>query len=379
MLFPLLYTLVTAAFGGAVLRLLLKQELNLGRETALGLLLLLLFEPLCYNVTPGYLGFCLFSLACLLAYWKLPTPGFLPVQEKAVLITGCDSGFGHALAKYLDELGFIVFAGVLFLDGPGAQDLKRCGSDRLTVLQMDVTNSQQISEVFEYVKAQLKDKGLWGIVNNAGILEVFAEAEILPMNAYKHCLEVNFLGAVEVTKVFLPLLRQAKGRLINVSSLAGSVPIMRFAPYNASKAALSIFSNTLRFELAIWGVKVAIIQPSLFKTGIFGTNDQRNRRYMELLQQLSPEVRKDYGESYLNSPKELYPAVQSRITENLQPVLKDIVNALLANNPRRLYTPGSGAFLIPLIYHNAPTFLSDFIIFKHFNKIPNIPDGAKPK
>ncbi|XP_059849134.1 17-beta-hydroxysteroid dehydrogenase type 2-like isoform X2 [Hypanus sabinus] len=308
MLFPLLYTLVTAAFGGAVLRLLLKQELNLGRETALGLLLLLLFEPLCYNVTPGYLGFCLFSLACLLAYWKLPTPGFLPVQEKAVLITG-----------------------------------------------------------------------LWGIVNNAGILEVFAEAEILPMNAYKHCLEVNFLGAVEVTKVFLPLLRQAKGRLINVSSLAGSVPIMRFAPYNASKAALSIFSNTLRFELAIWGVKVAIIQPSLFKTGIFGTNDQRNRRYMELLQQLSPEVRKDYGESYLNSPKELYPAVQSRITENLQPVLKDIVNALLANNPRRLYTPGSGAFLIPLIYHNAPTFLSDFIIFKHFNKIPNIPDGAKPK
>ncbi|XP_062923208.1 17-beta-hydroxysteroid dehydrogenase type 2-like isoform X2 [Mobula hypostoma] len=317
MLFPLLYTLATAAFGGAVLRLLLRQELKVGLEIALALLLLLLFEPLCYKVMPGYLGFCLFSLACLLAYWKLPMSGLLPVQEKAVLITGCDSGFGHALAKYLDELGFTVFAGVLFLNGPGAQDLKRYGSDRLTVLQMDVTNSQQISQSFESVKAQVEDKG--------------------------------------------------------------SVPFMRNVSYNASKAALSMFFNTLRYELAIWGVKVVIIQPSGFKTGIFGTIDQWNQQHTKIFQQLSPEVRKDYGESYLNLLKEQYTAFQSHVSDTLQPVLKDILTALLANNPRRLYTPGLGAFLIPFLYHNFPTFISDFLIFQLFDLIQNVPDGAKQK
>ncbi|XP_062923209.1 17-beta-hydroxysteroid dehydrogenase type 2-like isoform X3 [Mobula hypostoma] len=292
---------------------------------------------------------------------------------------GCDSGFGHALAKYLDELGFTVFAGVLFLNGPGAQDLKRYGSDRLTVLQMDVTNSQQISQSFESVKAQVEDKGIWGIVNNAGVLEILVDAELIPMNTYKRCMEVNFFGAVEVTKVFLPLLRQTKGRLICISSLAGSVPFMRNVSYNASKAALSMFFNTLRYELAIWGVKVVIIQPSGFKTGIFGTIDQWNQQHTKIFQQLSPEVRKDYGESYLNLLKEQYTAFQSHVSDTLQPVLKDILTALLANNPRRLYTPGLGAFLIPFLYHNFPTFISDFLIFQLFDLIQNVPDGAKQK
>lgn len=63
--------------------------------------------------------------------------------------------------------------------------------------------------------------GLWGVVNNAGILGFPADGELLPMSTYRHCMEVNFFGAVEVSKTFLPLLRKSQGRLVNMSSMAG--------------------------------------------------------------------------------------------------------------------------------------------------------------
>lgn len=63
--------------------------------------------------------------------------------------------------------------------------------------------------------------GLWALVNNAGILGLPADGELIPMTGYKKCMAVNFFGAVEVTKAFLPLLRKSKGRLVNISSMAG--------------------------------------------------------------------------------------------------------------------------------------------------------------
>ncbi|XP_067905278.1 estradiol 17-beta-dehydrogenase 2 isoform X2 [Heterodontus francisci] len=244
------------------------------------------------------------------------------------------------MAKYLDKLGFTVFAGVLYLDGPGAGDLKTGGSNRLTVLQLDVTSSEQIAKTFAQVKAQLKNRGLWGVVNNAGVLEFVSDAELLPMNIYKRCMEVNFFGAVELTKMFLPLLRQAKGRLVNITSVAGTTPLLGFAAYGASKAALNMFSNILRQELAIWGVKVTTIQPGGFKTGIFGTIDQWSNQHKKIVQQLSPEVKTDYGENYIIAFKGKYAKWQASSSVDLQPVLNDIYIALIAKNPKSLYTPG---------------------------------------
>lgn len=65
--------------------------------------------------------------------------------------------------------------------------------------------------------------GLWAVVNNAGILGLPADGELIPMTGYKKCMAVNFFGAVEVTKAFLPLLRKSKGRLVNISSMAGEL------------------------------------------------------------------------------------------------------------------------------------------------------------
>lgn len=63
--------------------------------------------------------------------------------------------------------------------------------------------------------------GLWGIVHNAGVLGYVADGELLPISVYKQCMDVNFIGVVQVTKMFMPLLRKAKGRLVTISSMAG--------------------------------------------------------------------------------------------------------------------------------------------------------------
>ncbi|XP_019475359.1 estradiol 17-beta-dehydrogenase 2 isoform X2 [Meleagris gallopavo] len=213
----------------------------------------------------GLIVFCSTWLSCLVYL----DAGPLPVGDKAVLITGSDTGIGHALAKYLDNLGFTVFAGVLNKDGPGAEELRRTCSQRLSLLQLDITNPTQVKEAYLQVSEKVQNTGLWGVVNNAGILGFLADGELLPMNMYRQCMEVNFFGAVEVSKTFLPLLRKSQGRLVNMSSMAGGIPLPRYAAYGASKAALSMFSGVMRQELSKWGIKVAAIHPSGFRTGFY--------------------------------------------------------------------------------------------------------------
>ncbi|NWQ82298.1 BDH protein, partial [Columbina picui] len=133
---------------------------------------------------------------------------------KAVLITGCDKGFGHALAKQLHAEGFTVFAGCLLADknGDGARELKNMKSDRMQVLQMDVCSDQEVAQAVDFVKRTLKESegGLWGLVNNAGV-STFGEVEFATLDNYKNVAEINLWGTVRVTKAFLPLIRRAKG------------------------------------------------------------------------------------------------------------------------------------------------------------------------
>ncbi|XP_023281602.1 D-beta-hydroxybutyrate dehydrogenase, mitochondrial-like, partial [Seriola lalandi dorsalis] len=83
----------------------------------------------------------------------------LQVKGKAVLITGCDTGFGHALAKHLHKLGFIVFAGCLLKDkdGEGAKELEEFHSDRMKVIQLDVCSEEQVKQAVEYIKDNMED------------------------------------------------------------------------------------------------------------------------------------------------------------------------------------------------------------------------------
>uniref|UniRef100_A0A8D0F039 Hydroxysteroid 17-beta dehydrogenase 2 n=1 Tax=Strix occidentalis caurina TaxID=311401 RepID=A0A8D0F039_STROC len=206
--------------------------------------------------------------------------------------------------------------------------------------------------------------GLWGVVNNAGILGIPADAELLPMSTYRQCMEVNFFGAVEVSKIFLPLLRKSQGRLVNVSSMAGGIPLPRYAAYGASKAALSMFSGVMRQELSKWGIKVAAIHPSGFRTGIQGTSDLWDKQIKELMENLPADTRQDYGEDYLLGLKSYFLHMPAYCDADLSPVLSAVLHALLAKRPEGLYTPGKGAYMSLCIFCYFPLWFYDFFISK---------------
>ncbi|KFW72936.1 Estradiol 17-beta-dehydrogenase 2, partial [Pygoscelis adeliae] len=281
-----------------------------------------------------------------------------------LMLSGSDTGIGHALAKYLDNLGFVVFAGVLNKDGPGAEELRRTCSRRLSLLQLDITNATQVKEAYLKVSEKVQNAGLWGVVNNAGILGFPADGELLPVSTYRQCMEVNFFGAVEVSKTFLPLLRKSQGRLVNMSSMAGGIPLPRYAAYGASKAALSMFSGVMRQELSKWGIKVATIHPSGFRTGIQGTSDLWDKQEKELMENLPADTRRDYGEDYLLGLKSYLLHMPMYCDANLSPVLSAILHALLAKRPHGLYTPGKGAYVPLCIFCYFPLWFYDFFISK---------------
>uniref|UniRef100_A0A3Q3IZA4 glycogenin glucosyltransferase n=1 Tax=Monopterus albus TaxID=43700 RepID=A0A3Q3IZA4_MONAL len=144
-----------------------------------------------------------------------PFFGCMEVKGKAVFITGCDSGFGNALAKHMHKMGFTVFAGCLLKDkgGKGAKELEEFHSDRMKVVQLDVCSEEQVNQAVEYIKDNLEDseRGLWAVVNNAG-MSTFGEVEFTSIDTYKQVSEVNLWGVIRVTKAVLPLIRRAKGK-----------------------------------------------------------------------------------------------------------------------------------------------------------------------
>uniref|UniRef100_A0A8C0UFV1 Hydroxysteroid 11-beta dehydrogenase 2 n=1 Tax=Cyanistes caeruleus TaxID=156563 RepID=A0A8C0UFV1_CYACU len=152
------------------------------------------------------------QLQAVLSLWPL-------ARVKLSWGLGCDSGFGQATARHLDIMGFRVFASVLDLQSPGAQELRRSCSPRLTLLQMDLTKTEDIQRVLQHIQAHTNR--LWGLVNNAGFNDTIADAELSPLGKFRTCMEVNFFGSLELTKGLLPLLRSASGRIVTVSSPAG--------------------------------------------------------------------------------------------------------------------------------------------------------------
>jgi NAD(P)-dependent dehydrogenase (short-subunit alcohol dehydrogenase family) len=187
-------------------------------------------------------------------------------SSPAVVITGSSTGIGAASALELDRRGFRVFAGVR--SEADAQRLQTRASARLTPLSIDVTDSESIRRAADSVAAAVGGAGLAGLVNNAGIV-VAGPLEVLPIALLREQFEVNAIGPVAVTQAFLPLLRVARGRIINMGSLNGSLAPPYLGAYAASKFALEALSDALRTELRNWGIAVSIIEPGAVNTPIW--------------------------------------------------------------------------------------------------------------
>uniref|UniRef100_A0A8C3LU30 Retinol dehydrogenase 5 n=1 Tax=Chrysolophus pictus TaxID=9089 RepID=A0A8C3LU30_CHRPC len=165
----------------------------------------------------------LYLLLVVLAWalgWLVRDRRTLPsVKDKHVFITGCDSGFGNLLARRLAQRGFRVLAACL--TPQGADGLQRGCAGHLRTTLLDVTRSDSIRRAAEWVREEVGEKGLFGLVNNAGVANPIGPTEWMRIEDYQQVMAVNTFGAIEVTLQLLPLLKRARGRVVNTSSVLG--------------------------------------------------------------------------------------------------------------------------------------------------------------
>uniref|UniRef100_A0ABM5EUP1 11-beta-hydroxysteroid dehydrogenase type 2 n=1 Tax=Pogona vitticeps TaxID=103695 RepID=A0ABM5EUP1_9SAUR len=324
------------------------------------------------------LGAALAAAACWLLLARDSPRKRIPAGGRAVLITGCDSGFGKATARHLDQLGLTVYATVLDLSSPGAEELRRSCSPQLRLLELDLTKAEDIQRALSDLKAQTGQTGLWGLVNNAGFNDIIADAELTPLHHFRASMEVNFFGTLELTKGLLPLLRSSRGRIVTVSSPAGNMPYPCLASYGASKAALSLLMDTFQFELAPWGIRVSLIFPGYFKTGSSCDPKYWQKQKEQLLTALPPDLLEAYGEEYVEDIHRQFLGFMKQAVEDLSSVVESIADGLLSPRPRAKYYPGRGVGLMYFIHHYLPGRARELFL-KAFFVNPRLPKGLQPK
>jgi len=180
---------------------------------------------------------------------------------KAVLVTGASSGIGLQIAQTLSRNGFYVYAGARKAD-----DLKMLDAlENVSAVRLDVTVDEDIEAAVDFVKKQ--GRGLWGIVNNAGVLR-YSPLVSGPESDFRMTFDINVFGPFRINQAFLPMLMESNGRTAIIGSINGFIPNDRDGGYAASKFAVEGYTDSLAMELAGTGVYVGIVEPGGYKSEI---------------------------------------------------------------------------------------------------------------
>jgi NAD(P)-dependent dehydrogenase (short-subunit alcohol dehydrogenase family) len=274
---------------------------------------------------------------------------------RAVVITGASTGIGAACAVHLDRLGFVVFAGVRKIeDGEALQ--RQGGANGLIPLILDVTDDGSIQQSRTIVAAHVGTNGLFGLINNAGIA-VVGPLEAVPIPDLRRQLEVNLIGQVAVTQTFLPLIRTARGRIVNMGSIAGRAAMPLMGPYSASKFALEAITDALRLEVQQWGIEVSIVEPGAIATPIW---DKSGKGATDLEAATTPELRMLYADVITGVRKVVAEAANRAIAS--EAVAKAVEHALTAARPKTRYLVGADAKFRALMVKLLPDRVSDTVL-----------------
>ncbi|XP_071953165.1 D-beta-hydroxybutyrate dehydrogenase, mitochondrial-like [Antedon mediterranea] len=299
----------------------------------------LLLGCCCFILTEYIVAVSFISIGIYIGSKALPR-GRLSPSNKAVFITGCDTGFGHSLALRLDQLGYLVYAGCLFPEHKHARLLKTSSTSRLTIVECDITSEESVLAAKETIQKSLpQDVGLWAIVNNAGIW-TYGEIEIIQIETIKRIAEVNVYGTIRVTKAFLPMIRRCKGRVVNVGSISGLSTIPGNGAYCMTKYAIECFNDTLRYEMSPWGVKVCLIEPGQYgKATNIGLN-YVDRISEELWKNVQEDVKDDYGKEHQDGISDFYRKDREYCYGDATPVVDSMVDSVTSRTPRHRYLVG---------------------------------------
>ncbi len=274
-------------------------------------------------------------------------------SAKVAVITGASSGIGRACALLLVREGFQVFAGVRRPED-GDTLVSEAGNSLMPLI-IDVTDTQSIAAAVKEVTATLQGRDLDGLVNVAGIgitgpLEYVTAADLCRV------FQVNVFGQLAVTQAFLPLIRNARGRIVNISSVGAHIALPFGGVLTASKAAMGMLNDALRMELRSSGVRVCVIEPASINTPAV----EKTLGDVEgVIRRLPPDGARRYGDMLRAFTKHAY--ARERNGNAPEIVARTVHHALTATRPRIRYTVGKGAKLLTILPRLLPDYLLDSI------------------
>jgi NAD(P)-dependent dehydrogenase (short-subunit alcohol dehydrogenase family) len=292
-------------------------------------------------------------------------------MSKTVLITGASSGIGRACALRLVREGFVVFAGVR--NPKDAHDLQVEGGERMLPVEIDVTDADTIRDAVVLIRARVADRGLDGLVNNAGI-GLSMPVEYMPLDKLRHQFEVNVFGQIAVTQAFLPLIREAVGRIVNIGSVGSHITIPFGGALCGSKYAFLALNDALRLELHPFGIHVSIIEPGAINTPAVAKTlgDVEG-----VIRAFPPEGAERYGEMLRTFTRRAY----DRESHGSDPavVATAVHHALTATHPRARYPVGKDARLMVTLPRILPDGLLDRIRWRLFGMPATLRKPSPPQ
>ena len=274
------------------------------------------------------------------------------LQEIAI-VTGASTGIGAATAHYLARRGFHVLAGVRrdrdadAIRGPGIEPLI-----------IDITNAAHIEALIARVRGDSQGRAVRALVNNAGI-GVNVPFEAFAIDEWRRLFEVNLFGHVAVTQALLPELIRSKGRVVNISSVGGKVAMATYGPYAGTKFALEAISDSLRREMAPFGVGVVVVEPGAVRT-------EMPRRAIasahEMASAMTAEQHRRYGPLVHAITAQTAAHTTSGSGVAADAAAKVIAKAITARKPRIRYTVGRDAALITRLARLLPDRTLDRVL-----------------
>lgn len=300
----------------------------------------------------------------------------LPASHRHVVITGASTGIGRDCTLAIAEAGMTVHAGVRREADAASiiDDATRRGvAQRVHPVMIDVTDAASISAAAAHIVPMLPHGRLFALINNAGVV-VGGPAELLPLDDVRRQFEVNFFGALAVTKALLPALRAwgtacpvqprstappryrtATGsRLVMMSSISGRTSLPFAWPYSASKFALEALADGLRVELRPFNVQTVLVEPGAIKTPIWDkallSNTDNAQSWPEADRRLYQARYEAFGELAKRAGHKAVPVGR---------VSRAVLRALGSRSPRARYLVGPDAHAQIVVQALLPTRLMD--------------------
>lgn len=278
----------------------------------------------------------------------------MSTSQKTVVITGASSGIGKSCVARMSRLGWQVFATVR---KPSDRDqlAGEFGANVHPVL-MDLENEASIAAAAQQIESQAAAHGLDGLVNVAGIGMV-RPLEYASMKDFRQIFDINFFGQIAVTQALSRLLRKARGRIVNITTVGVNVTIPFGGLLNASKSAFAKISDTLRLEMHPYGVRVIAVEPGAISTPAV---DKTLGDLEQAIRNLPPEAQAQYGSLIRNMARRGYEMEKNGSSPDV--VAKAVQHALISSRPRIRYRVGKHAKVLATLPKILPERVMDALL-----------------